>query len=371
MTIHTPDLQADDIALEQLKTLESLQSVMRATLTEHQRNMKVSVLRGRMAETVMKIHSKTIEGFGEEIKHLLLAYVEKEINVGQNVMDSVETTMDKVSTSLGGFATSVGTLADTLKDMAANQRTVKNVGDDQQKKMINELSQVRDLLNHIRSNTMNTSKEVKNCTWQLSELRSGSVDQKGEVNSQAGSMLYLLDEKLKTATQSVLGALGKYVTSIQESIEKGVHPEKSHKKRVKTQEGEDKERVARQKLEERKRLEEEGPKESLFHPLTGQQLFLTQGQQSEFFKSLHLLQRGDKPMGGLPNPLSGTPPPMMPTPMAPGVSSAPGGAPPPGILPGVVPGMPAPGMPPPTITGRLFSRISSSIWNASVQLMDS
>ena len=161
-------------------------------------------------------------------------------------MDSVETTMDKVSTALGGFATSVGTLADTLKDMAANQRTAKNVGDDQQKKMVNELYQVQETLTHIRTNTMSTSKEVKNCTWQLSELRSGAADQSGAVSFQAGS----------SATQSVLEALGKPVTAIQETIEKGVHPDKSHKRKFKAQEAEDKERMARQKLDQ------EGPTES-------------------------------------------------------------------------------------------------------------
>ncbi len=135
VVIHTPDLQAEDTACEQLKILESLQNVMRATLVEQQRNMKVSRLQGRLAETVMKLQSKSIEGVEQEIKHLLV-YMEREVNVGQNVMDSVETTMDKVSTALGGFATSVGTLADTLKGMAANQRTAKNVGDDQQKKMV-------------------------------------------------------------------------------------------------------------------------------------------------------------------------------------------------------------------------------------------
>ena len=143
----------------------------------------------------MKIQSKSIEGMELEIKHLL-AYIEKEINVGQNVMDSVEATMDKVSTSLGGFATSVGTLAETLKDMAANQRTAQNAGEYQQKKMVAELGQAREMLVHIRSNTMATSKDVKNCAWQMAELRSGATDPNGAVTSQAGSLLYLLSERI-------------------------------------------------------------------------------------------------------------------------------------------------------------------------------
>ena len=122
---------------------------------------------------------------------------------------------------------------------------------------------------------------------------------------------------MKTATQSVLEALGKSVTAIQETIEKGVHPDKSHKRKFKAQEAEDKERMARQKLDQ------EGPKESFFHPLTGQQMMLTPGQKTEFIKSLQLFQSGDKPMGVPPNTLGGTAPTMMPPPMAPGVGGRP------------------------------------------------
>ena len=306
VVIHTPDLQAEDPAREQLKTLESLQNVMRATLVEQQRNMKVSMLQGRLADTVMKLQSKSIEGVEQEIKQLS-ACMERDVNVGQNVMDSVETTMDKVSTALGEFSTSVGTLADTLKDMAANQRTAKNVGDDQQRKMVNELYQVRDTLTHIRTNTKETSKEVKNCTWQLAELRrSGATDQNGAVSSQAGSLLFL-NEDVKTAAQAVLEALGKSVTVIQETIEKGVHPDKSNKRKFEAKEAEDKERMARQKIDQ------EGQVESFFHPYTGQKMMLTPGQKTEFIKSLHLFQSGGEPMGVTPNTLGGTAPTMMPT----------------------------------------------------------
>ena len=76
VVIHTPDLQAEDPVLEQLKTLGSLQNVMHANLVEQQRNLRVSILQGRIAETVMKIQSKSIQGMELERKHLL-AYVEK------------------------------------------------------------------------------------------------------------------------------------------------------------------------------------------------------------------------------------------------------------------------------------------------------
>ena len=160
-----------------------------------------------MIETLSKLMGVRSQTLEREMKTMLL-YLEKELNGGQNVMDSVEATMDKVSTALDGFATSVGTLASTLKDMAANQQTAQNVGDDQQKRMVAELGQAREMLTHIRSNTKEASKDIKNCTWQLSELRSGATDQNGAVTSQAGSLLYLLNEDIKTSCEAVLDVLG-------------------------------------------------------------------------------------------------------------------------------------------------------------------
>ena len=103
-----------------------------------------------MIATLSKLMGARSQSLEREMKTMML-YLEKEMNVGQNVIDSAETTMDKVTTALGGFATSVGTLAETLKDMAANQRTAWNVGDDQQKKMVSELGQCREMLAHVDS----------------------------------------------------------------------------------------------------------------------------------------------------------------------------------------------------------------------------
>ena len=159
--------------------------------------------------------------------------------------------------------------------MAANQRTAQNVGDDQQKKMVAELGQAREMLTHIRSNTMATTKEVKNCSWQMSELRSGATDQNGAVTSQAGSLLYLLSEDTKTECQATLEVLGKSVTAIQEAIEKGVHPEKSLKRKLEVaQEAEEKEKRERSMLFQ------------VIHPYTGEKMFLNQEQKTQFFLDL-------------------------------------------------------------------------------------
>ena len=162
--------------------------------------------------------------------------------------------------------------------------------------MVAELGQAREMLTHIRSNTMATSKDVKNCAWQLSELRSGATDRNGAVTSQAGSLLYLLSEDTKTSCQATLEVLGKSVTAIQEAIEKGVNPEKSLKRKFEAQEAEEKEEQERAKLAQ---LQQE-KREKIYHPISGQAMFLTEGERRELYRSLHLMKEGDTPMAGMP-----------------------------------------------------------------------
>ena len=88
-----------------------------------------------------------------------------------------------------------------------------------------EIQDSKKILDHVRSNTLTTSKETKNAAWQVSELRSGSV------SAQKGSLLYVISEDLRTATQSTMDALGKSVKAVNETIEAGVNPEKSLKRK--------------------------------------------------------------------------------------------------------------------------------------------
>ena len=178
-------------------------------------------------------------------------------------------------------------LADTLKDMAANQRTAQNVGDDQQKRMVSELGQCREMLVHVRNNTKESVKDLKNCAWQMSELRSRGTDQKGAVTSQSGSMLYLISEDLKTSWQATLDALHKSVSAIQDSIEQGVHPERSHKSKMElAQEEEEKEKKKRAMLF------------PVIHPYTGERMFLTEEQHKQFFEDLQKMKPEQFGKGG-------------------------------------------------------------------------
>ena len=150
-----------------------------------------------------------------------------------------------------------------------------NVGDDPQKKMVAELGQAREMLVHIRSNTKEATKDLKNCGWQMSELRSGATDQNGAATTQSGSLLYLLSEDMKTSCQAVLEAMGKSVTIIQEAMEKGVHPERSHKRKLEiAQEEEEKEQRERSMLF------------PVIHPFTAERMLLNQEQRNQFLLDL-------------------------------------------------------------------------------------
>ena len=161
-------------------------------------------------------------------------------------------------------------------------------GDDQQKKMVSELGQCREMLVHVRNNTKQTTQDLKNVAWQMSELRSGAADQNGEVTAQKGSLLYLVSEDLKTSCQAVMDVLGKTVTAIQDSIEKGVHPEKSHKRKLE---------IAHEEEEEKEKLQR-SMVFPVIHPYTGDRMYLNQEQKDQFFADLQKMKPEEFGKGG-------------------------------------------------------------------------
>ena len=161
------------------------------------------------------------------------------------------------------------------------------MGDDQQKKMVSELGQCREMLVHVRNNTKQATQDLKNVAWQMSELRSGAADQNGEVTAQKGSLLYLVSEDLKTSCQAVLDVLGKTVTAIQDSVEKGVHPERSHKRKLEiAHEEEEKEKLQRSMLF------------PVIHPYTGDRMYPNQEQKDQFFADLPKMKPEEFGKGG-------------------------------------------------------------------------
>ena len=108
-----------------------------------------------------------------------------------------------------------------------------------------ELQGIKDLCNHVRTNTLNTIKELKNVQWQVSEMRSGTTDANGVVLSNKGSLIYLMHEDMKTSVQSIIEALESSVKALQEAVQAGVNPEKSLKR--KHQEYKEAERAAKKR----------------------------------------------------------------------------------------------------------------------------
>ena len=224
-------------------------------------------------------------------------------------MDQVETVVSKVGESLEGFTNTIGTLSTTLKDLSADQRTQNNQQDDLQHKMHYELQGIKDLCNHVRSNTLTMCKELKNVQWQVSEMRSGTTDGNGVVSGSKGSLLYLMHEDMKTSVQSIMEALGSSVKALQEAVEAGVNPEKSLKRKY--QEHKENVRAAKQRREEERKQQEEEQRQkeeernrilTVVHPFTGVKMSLTGEQYQAFIQDLTKIKPTDfAPLSGPSN----------------------------------------------------------------------
>ena len=103
------------------------------------------------------------------------------------------------------------------------------------------------------------------------------------MSSNKGSLLYLISEDLKTSTESVLNAMATSVKALKETVEAGVNPEKSLKRKF--QEYQEQPRAEDQRKEEARLQKEQEDQErqqlvTMIHPYTGQQMQLT-GEQRE------------------------------------------------------------------------------------------
>ena len=242
-----------DVAKEQLDVLVKIQNDLKRQQAVQEATLKSQFLLGKMQETMSKLLTERSNDFERQWKAMMM-HMKEETSLHQNAMDQVESVVDKVSTILDQFTSSLTTLSSTIKDLSADQRSQGTQHIDVLKGIHYEVQDSKKILDHIRANTLTTSKETKNLGWQVSELRSGSVDGKGTVSAQKGSLLYIISEDLKTATQSTFDVLAKSVKSVNETIEAGVNPEKSLKRKF--EEHQEQQRVEDQK-KEAERLQKE------------------------------------------------------------------------------------------------------------------
>ena len=211
-------------------------------------------------------------------------------------MDQIENVVEKVGTTLDQFTSSLTTLSATIKDLSADQRSQGREHLDVLGRIHFEIQGTKGLTEHVRSNTLSTAKEVKALGWQVGELRSGSTDSQGTVSSNKGSLLYLISEDLKTATQSVMNAMATSVKALKETVEAGVDPEKSLKRKF--QEYQEQQRVEDQRKEEARLQKEQEDQErqqlvTMIHPYTGQQMQLTGEQREQFIRDLATMKPTD------------------------------------------------------------------------------
>ena len=116
------------------------------------------------------------------------------------------------------------------------------------------------------------------------------------MSAQKGSLLYIISEDLKTATQSTFDVLAKSVKSVNETIEAGVNPEKSLKRKY--EEHQEQQRVEDQKKEAERLQKEQEEQERqqvtmVIHPYTGAHMYLTGEQKDQFFRDLSTMKPSD------------------------------------------------------------------------------
>ena len=92
----------DSLGQAQLDTLIQIQNGIARQCGLQKASLQAQMVGSKMIETLSKLMGARSQSLEREMKAMLL-YLEKELNIGQNVVDSVETTMDKVTTALGGF----------------------------------------------------------------------------------------------------------------------------------------------------------------------------------------------------------------------------------------------------------------------------
>ena len=131
------------------------------------------------------------------------------------------------------------------------------------------------------------------------------------MSAQKGSLLYIISEDLKTATQSTFDVLAKSVKSVNETIEAGVNPEKSLKRKY--EEHQEQQRVEDHKKEAERLQKEQEEQERqqvtmVIHPYTGAHMYLTGEQKDQFFRDLSTMKPSDFGPVGTGSMGAGTPP---------------------------------------------------------------
>ena len=345
--------ESDDpivLAKQQLKVMTSLHNVCVNQFFAHETSLKAQMVETKAQETCTNLLLHRLGLVQHEVQRLA-DHLEKDLDLGAS-------TLDHVQVSIQSFGDKFGNLSDTLKDIVSSHRARYATEDEMRKKILSEISGAKEFLQHIRSNTQSVSKSFQNLVWETQEMRCGGKDAaSGTVSTQGGSLIAALNVTMENQGTLILEHLNKMGLEIKDAVEKGTDPHKSLKRKFEDDQQAEFQRQ-KEELEQAKLLrQQQERREQVFHPSTGQVMWLTEGERRELYKSLHLMKEGDVPMGaGTPAPTAtaahppavppvgsfhpGFPHPLAPAPgfpPSPGCGSATGYTPPPIVAPATLP----------------------------------
>ena len=268
------DVEPEDVAKSQLKVLVNIQNVAARQLYAQEASLKAQMIPSKMMDTCTQIMGHRVKAVEAEMKDLS-GHMAKDVDLGQS-------TLDHMQESLSKFGDNFVTLSDTLKDIFSSQWTSGNREEELRRKVVAEVGSAKEILQHIRTNTNSQNKVLQNALWEIQELRTGGKEQEsGKVSGQGGSLLALLGVAIENQATSINENLIQMGHNVQEAIERGVDPSKSHKRKREEQELEQFKK-AKEEMEQRKR---EQPS-LMIHPFTGEHLMLNAEQKRQFLSDL-------------------------------------------------------------------------------------
>ena len=190
----------------------------------------------------------------------------------ENVKENIKLGTEGVDSSLAAFAEAFGNFINTMKDLLAGIRASSSERKALQEGFNKTLQQLEEYCKHVRGNTNDikgSASHIKtaatNIQWELSELRTGGKSaSSGAVDSNGGSLLAAIGVSLQNEATNLLEGITKIAHHMQdelanripESVEKGVDPAKSLKRKREEQDQLDFQ-IAKAEMEKKQKEEEE------------------------------------------------------------------------------------------------------------------
>ena len=200
----------------------------------------------------------------------------------EDIKETTKGNAEGVDASLTAFSDAFGNFSNTMKDLVAGIRTSSSERKALQDGFNETLQQLEEYCKHVRGNTndiKNSAANIKNTAaniqWELSELRTGGKSAStGTVDGNSGSLLAMLGVTVDNGLTNLLEGLTKIAhdlqiqlgNTIQESVERGTDPSKSHKRKY--EEDQQAEFLPQKAELERARLAkiQQEKREKVYHP---------------------------------------------------------------------------------------------------------